>query len=298
MAFTQRQLDEVVSWVADAPSLALHRKFARRHYFGEDDPRPVEYWGGAGDPTSRRRRFLGYFLFAYRLPDGRNPAEAGIEELYRDSEREVPMRAVRGARYVMAAVRSVLPGRAVYLEVEKERFELRHHAWSSQIPAKSTIFAHLVPSRRGLWVLGPGWLEMPMRLGPGVRSNLSNLQPDPIFLERLLQGRIALDEEERPAPPQDATLREAASRMSAEARLKGKDELILSAEAWEALVWPYLMHADITSLSEEIMRRAGNETDIDELNMWMALANNIWNTTPQPDRGGKTANELVRERWN
>jgi len=44
-----------------------------------------------------------------------------------------------------------------------------------------------------------------------------------------------------------------------------------------------------------VTKRVGDVPSLDELNRWMALAMNIWNTTPQPDRGGRTAQELSSE---
>lgn len=295
MAFTQRRLDELVSWVAQTPTLADERRGAQRAFFGDDDPRPVKYWAGADDATSRQRRFLGYFLFRYALPDGQTPAELGAATIFRGPEREEALRAVGGARYVMAVVRSVLPGHGVTLTLETERFEVRHREWSYRLTPQSTLYTYLVPSRRGIWLAGPGWLEMPIQLGPGMRSHLRDLQPDPLQVERLLQTRASEEEDERPLPPHDETLEDAVARLTGEAEAAGKEELILSMGEWEALVQEYMAHPDMMAFAHEIIQRVGEVGEIAELNHWIALANNIWNNTPQPDRGGKTANELSRE---
>jgi hypothetical protein len=34
---------------------------------------------------------------------------------------------------------------------------------------------------------------------------------------------------------------------------------------------------------------------VEEINKWLGLAMNIWNNTPQPDRGGKSAFEMGQE---
>lgn len=297
MAFTQRRLDALVSWVASAPQLAEEREAAQAQFFGDDDPRPVNYWGGTQEPISRHRRFLGYFLFTHRLPDGQSPAELGATAAFQGREREEALEAVRGARYVMAVVRSVLPGQAVFLALERERFEIRDRTWSYRIAPEATVYAHLVPSRRGVWLLGPGWLEMPFRLGPGIRSHLRDLQSDPIGVERLLQSRSTEEEEneELPRSPQDATLEEAVARMTDEAEAAGRETLIMPSEEWEALVVRFMTKLEATAFSQEIIERVGAVEQVAELNRWLALANNIWNNTPQPDRGGKTPNELIRE---
>jgi hypothetical protein len=40
--------------------------------------------------------------------------------------------------------------------------------------------------------------------------------------------------------------------------------------------------------------RVGTATSVEDLDRWLQLAMNIWNTTPQPDRGGASAYELSR----
>ena len=252
----------------------------------------MTYWGGAGEAPSRRRRFLGYFLFRHQLPDGETPAERGAMAVFTGRDREGALSAVRGVRYVLAVVRSVLPGEAVFLTLEQERFEVRHREWSWRLTPESTLYAYLIPIRRGIWLPGPGWLEMPIRLGPGMRSQLLDLQPDPVEVERMLQGRAA--EDARPKPPEDETIDAAVARMTEAAREAGKESLILSAAEWAALVQHCMVDPDMMVFPWEVIDRVGDVAEADELNDWMALAHNIWNNTPQPDRGGKTANELIR----
>src|SRR5438034_1402573 len=59
MAMTQAMVEEVTAWCRDNPDMADERREARAHFFGDDDPRPVSYWGGADDFASKERRFLG-----------------------------------------------------------------------------------------------------------------------------------------------------------------------------------------------------------------------------------------------
>ena len=69
----------------------------------------------------------------------------------------------------------------------------------------------------------------------------------------------------------------------------------MGTEEWRRLVLQQMAGTDPNAFVAEIMRRAGRVADIDDLNRWFALANNIWNATPQPDRRGKSAYELVAQ---
>jgi hypothetical protein len=44
-----------------------------------------------------------------------------------------------------------------------------------------------------------------------------------------------------------------------------------------------------------IYHRMGWLTPVEDTNKWLGLAANIWNNTPQPHRGAKSANQMVRE---
>lgn len=50
------------------------------------------------------------------------------------------------------------------------------------------------------------------------------------------------------------------------------------------------------AVTREIVERIGDAKSVDDLNTWIQLAMNIWNNTPQPYRGGKTAHDLLRQR--
>lgn len=97
--------------------MELHaaRSAGRRIFFGEDDDRRGPYWPGAQDVPARERRFLGWFLFGFRLPDGRLPAELAVERL-RLADQDDVLRAVQGHRYVLAVVSTILSAGTVFLE--------------------------------------------------------------------------------------------------------------------------------------------------------------------------------------
>lgn len=296
MSFKPSQLEELVAWCSTFQELADIRKDARRNFFGEDDPHPVRYWPGAADATAKQRRFMGWFMFHFALPDGRSPAEFAAERLYKGQDLEGVLKAVRGHRYVLAVITSAIPGQGLFLELEDERFEVQSKALSRMFSRGTALVIHLVPSRPGLWLPGPGWMEWPTVLGPNIRKALKRVQPDPISVERLLQMRST--GVTGPAPgehPKDATLEQAVARMTEAAEAKGKTALVMSVEEWRALVLKHLNNSDMAAFSQEVIRRVGNVESIEELNRFLSLATNIWNATPQPDRGGRTAYELLEE---
>jgi hypothetical protein len=93
-------------------------------------------------------------------------------------------------------------------------------------------------------------------------------------------------------PPR--TLAEAVTRLTEVARADGRDDLIRPLSEWEALVQQHIVDADVAGFLEE----AGGFLAADEAEMqeWIDLPTNIWTTTPQPDRGGLTALELLGPR--
>jgi hypothetical protein len=294
MAFTASQLEEISAWCADNRDLAADRGLARKQFFGEQDDRTVSYWEGAGDPTSRQRRFLGWFMFDFRLSDDRQPAQVAVEALYGGADLVEARDAVRRTRFVMAIVRSSDGKRSNFLELEDERFEVHNAQWAQMLSRGSTVVAHLVPVRNRYWLAGPGWLEWPIGIGPNMRHQLKKFQPDPVQIERLMQGRVSdgAREQRSEVPPQDATLEAAVARLTTAATEAGRPELVLSVEEWRALVLRHMGDTDPNAYFSEIIGRMGSAASIEDLNLWLGLVNNIWNATPQPDRGGKTAAEL------
>ncbi|MDQ6674816.1 MAG: hypothetical protein M3069_29440 [Chloroflexota bacterium] len=293
MAFTASQLEDIITWCTDSPQLGLERRQAQRQFFGDDDERPVKYWEGVRDIVSRQRRFVGWFAFDFRLADDRQPAQLAAESLFRAAELVEALDAVRRARFVLAIVTSTDARRTTFLELESEVFEVRNTTWAQLLPRGSAVVAHLVPVRNRYWLAGPGWLQWPIGIGPNMRGDLSKFQFDPIQLERLMQGRAsAPDEEPHEQAPQDSTLEEAVARLTSAATEAGRPELIMSVDEWRALVLRHLAGTDPNAYFQDVIARVGPASSLDEANVWLALANNIWNTTPQPDRGGRTAAEL------
>ena len=92
--------------------------------------------------------------------------------------------------------------------------------------------------------------------------------------------------------PREATLDAAVARMTEAAQAEGRKELIMAADEWKRLVLSYMMSDKIAEFGKEIVSRVGEVDSGEDVNRWLALAMNIWNTTPQPDRGGKSACEI------
>jgi hypothetical protein len=90
------------------------------------------------------------------------------------------------------------------------------------------------------------------------------------------------------------SLAEAVTRLTEIARADGRDDLIRPLSEWEAHVQRYIVNADFIGFMEE----AGGFLAADEaaLQEWSDLLTNIRNTTPQPDRGGLTALQLLKEK--
>ncbi len=125
---------------------------------------------------------------------------------------------------------------------------------------------------------------------------MKKFQLSPIDLERLLQQRTS-NSEDRPMVehPHDDTLRAAVARMTKEANAEGHSNLIMTPAQWKKLVLSHMKSSQINDLSKEIINRVGEVDSVEELNKWLGLAMNIWNNTPQPDRGGKSPFEISRE---
>jgi hypothetical protein len=292
MTLTLTELERIAAWCDNCSELAAVRSAAGDRFFGTAGEGPVDYAPELGDVASRKRRFLGWFLFDFVLPDGSQPAELAARSLFDGEQRAAAVDAVGRARYVQAVVASVMPGRGALLELEEERFEVRSRAWARLMRRDALVLAHLVPVRPGVWLPGPGWLEWPVAVGPNMRRELRQFQSDPIEIERVLQGRHRRDTGDFQRP-RDETLAEAVHHMTEAATGAGRPGLVRSDEEWQTLVLRHLLNSDITAFAQDVVAWVGEVQDAAELNQWMALAQNIWNATPQPDRDGRTAYELA-----
>jgi hypothetical protein len=272
----------------------IHSK-ARSEFFGYDEPGNIEYLEGTGDSVNRERRFMGWFSFYYKLPDGRRPAELVAASLLKGSDLEPALKAIQGTRYVQVIVKKVIPGYLLDLELEDEIFEVNNKYLSHQFHEGDTLTAFLLPAGRNGWIIGPGWVVLSIRIGPGMRKKLKSFQPAPIEMERLLQQRVKNDEKPHTEIPRDQTLRKAVNRMNKSAREAGKQNLARSTAEWKKLVISCMSTGNFNKFARAVYKWTGKCASLEEINKWIGLATNIWNNIPQPDRGNLSANQLVRK---
>lgn len=148
MALTPTQLEELATWCMECDELAAERRAARHTFFDEDDRRPTRYPPGTGDLVSRDRRFLGWFMFDYRLADGRRPVDVAVPRVItRMRDAEDACAAIAGVRHIFGVVETVLRDRVV-LELEDEHFDVRQRQWAQFLRPGDTVAAHLLPVRR------------------------------------------------------------------------------------------------------------------------------------------------------
>jgi hypothetical protein len=296
MTLNTNMVEQLAEWCLRSDTLADIRAAARRDFFGYDEPGEARYMEGAGDITSRERRFLGWFALTFKLSDGRCPAELAAAAMLSGNDLTSAIDSIKGSRYVLAMVTMVHLGKGLILRLEDEEFTVYNRQLSRLFSRDDALYAHIIPTGRRRWLVGPGWLQWPMRIMPGMQAMLKKFQLSPIDLERLLQQRFE-SSEDRPKVelPRDSSLKAAVDRMTKEAKAEGHQSLIMTTAQWKKLVLSYMKSSQINDFSQEIVKRVGKVKSVNELNKWLGLAVNIWNNTPQPDRGGKSPFEISRE---
>jgi len=222
MTLNANMVEQLAEWCLRSDTLADIRATARRDFFGYDEPDEAHYMEGAGDITSRERRFLGWFALTFKLPDGRSPAELAADAMLSGSELASAIDSIKGSRYVLAMVTMINPGRGLILRLEDEEFTVDNRQLSRLLSQDDALYAHIIPTGRRGWLVGPGWLQWPMRIMPGMQAILKKYQLSPIDLERLLQQRFE-SSENRPKIelPRDSSLKAAVARMTKEAKADG-----------------------------------------------------------------------------
>jgi len=296
MPLTNSVVEQIAAWCATTDDLADIRSKARSEYFGYDEPGEVHYMEGASNATSRARRLLGGFTLTLELPDGRCPAELAAAAILSGNELASAIDAIKGSRCVLAMVAMVNPGKGLILRLEDEEFTVENRQLSRLFNRDDAIYAHIIPAGRRGWLVGPGWLQWPIGIMPGMQAMLKKFQLSPIELERFLQQRKD-PSEDRPKvkPPQDSSLKAAVDRMTKAAKAEGLQNLVMTQAQWKKMTLPYMQTNRINDFIKEVTKRVGTVNSIDDLNKWLGLAMNIWNNTPQPDRGGKSPFEISRE---
>jgi len=296
MALTAGVVEQIASWCATSEELGDLRSKARSEYFGYDEPGEIKYMKGVGDVPSRERRFLAWFALTFRMPDGRSPAELAAATILRDSELASSIDSLKRARHMLAMVAMVIPGRGLILRLEDEEFTVENRQLSRLFNRDDAIYAHLIPAGRRGWLVGPGWLSWPIGIRPGMQAMLKKFQLSPIELERFLQQRRD-HSKDRPKveQPRDSSLKTAVAKMTKAAKAEDRQGLVMTQAQWKKLVTPYITSSRINEFIQEIIKRVGEIESVEAANKWIGLAMNIWNNTPQPDRGGRSPYEIGHE---
>ncbi len=295
MFFNARTIEELAEWCAHDRKLATIRGKARRDFFGADDPRPVHYLEATGEYPGKDRRFSGWFAFNYILPDGQRPADLAARKLLTGTDLDSALNSIKKARYIMAMVTFAMPGSSAWVVFGDEELEIENNYFSQYAIKGAPLIAHVIPGRRGKWWLCPGWVMMDIKIGPNMQNSLPDIQPDPLQIERFLQGRTANPNKEPPMQVyDDSTIEQAVARMSEEAIRAQKKKLVMSTAEWKHLVLKYLLSSNSIGYMKAVGELVGDYESVEDANKWLGLALNIWNSTPQPDRGGQSASELSR----
>ncbi|MDD4859810.1 MAG: hypothetical protein PHR56_06365 [Dehalococcoidales bacterium] len=296
MALTASVVEQMAAWCADSDAIADIRAKARSEYFGYDEPGEIHYMEGASDVTSRERRFLGWFMLTFKMSDGRRPAELAAAAILSGSELASVIDSIKGVRHVLAMVAMVNPGRGLILKLEDEEFAVENRPLSRLFNRDDAICAHIIPAGRRGWLVGPGWLSWPIGIRPGMQAMLKKFQLSPIELERFLQQRKDFSKDSpKVEQPRDSSLKAAVGRMTKAAKAEGRQNMVMTQTQWKKLVTPYISSSQINEFIKELIKRVGAVESVEAANKWIGLAMNIWNNTPQPDRGGKSPNEINRE---
>ncbi|MDP2744699.1 MAG: hypothetical protein Q8P00_06520 [Dehalococcoidia bacterium] len=264
MALNSNVVEQLADWCLRSDALADIRSAARRDFFGYDEPGEAHYIEGVGDITSRERRFLGWFAFTFKLPDGRSPAELAAAAILNGINMASAIDSIKGSRYVLAMVSMVNPGTGLILKRDDEEFIVDSRQLSRIVSRDESLCAHIIPAGRRGWLVGPGWLQWRMRMMPGMQAALKKFQISPIDLERILQRRRdpSLDSPKTESL-RDSSLKVAVARMTKAAKAEGLEKLIMTSAQWKKLVLLHMKSSQITDFSKDIVGRVGKVNSID-----------------------------------
>ncbi len=111
---------------------------------------------------------------------------------------------------------------------------------------------------------------------------------------------LALDQRQRRMPRklrelETTSLEEAVAALTGEATAAKRDDLVRGVDDWCDLVLRHMKTNDFGGFLEAALGGVREGESVKRFERWMALIQNIWNTTPMPDRGGRTPYEVLRE---
>ncbi|HXL02103.1 MAG TPA: hypothetical protein PK016_03155 [Candidatus Atribacteria bacterium] len=190
MTLTNSTIERLVEWCYKSDIIANIRAQAREQFFGDDEVKASDYLADTGSFNGRERRFMGWFTFSFKLPDGRHPAELAAQAILKEPKLSLALDAIQKTRYVTGVVTKIMNDRGFDMELEDEKFVINSPMLSRILRKGQLISAHILPNGQGRWLVGPGWLTWPISPGPHMRPRLKTLfQPNPIEVERFLQEK-------------------------------------------------------------------------------------------------------------
>ncbi len=143
---------------------------------------------------------------------------------------------------------------------------------------------------KDLWLVS----QQPRRevLGFADREERGEVQWDPIH-------ELALRQRQRRVPRklrelETTSLEEAVAALTSEAAAAKREDLVRSVASWRALVLQHMKTNDFGGFLEAALGGVREGESFKRFERWIALIGNIWNTTPMPDRGGRTPYEVLR----
>src|SRR4030043_2079796 len=149
MPLTNSIVEQLTEWCGHSDALADIRSKARSDFFGYDEPGTIKYMAQTGEVNGRERRFMGWFAFSFKLPDGKHPAELAATALLTGAGLISDLKSIQKARFVMAIVTMVRHSTGVYLELEDEEFEVDSRILSRVLYKDDALCAHIIPVGRG-----------------------------------------------------------------------------------------------------------------------------------------------------
>ena len=123
----------------------------------------------------------------------------------------------------------VNPGKGLILRLEDEEFTIDNRQLSRLLNRDDALYAHIIPAGQRGWLVGPGWLQWPIGIMPGMQAMLKKFQLSPIELERFLQQREDPAEDHLKVElPRDSSLKSAVAWITKEAMTEGRTNLVMT----------------------------------------------------------------------
>ncbi len=130
------------------------------------------------------------------------------------------------------------------------------------------------------------------RLGLADGEERGEFEWDPIH-------ELALDQRQRRVPRklrdlETASLEEAVAALTSEATAAKREDLVRSVDDWRDVVLQRMKTNDFSGFLEVALGGVREGESFKRFERWMALIQNIWNTTPMPDRGDRTCSRCTQ----